>query len=218
MKKTHSHLRSIYRGDSLARILMHEACKDIDVTSKTIIDIGSGVKPAAYYNFFVGTPLQIVPTDIKKSGDSHKRLDLETDPLPAGDNTYDMVCAFNILEHIFNFNFLCGEMYRVLKNQGELVGFVPFMVNYHPDPHDYFRYTEEALFKILSTQNFKDIVITPIGGSAWLVGFNSLMLSMPRICRVALFLIVKLCDYVFRLFRPFIKRRYPLGYFFTTKK
>lgn len=218
MKKQLNHLWSIYRGDSIARIMMHDACKSINVTNKIIIDIGAGSKPAAYYDFFTGIPSQVIPTDIKKTGEVHTRLDLECDQLPAPDNAYDMVCAFNILEHIFNFNFVCSEMYRVLKPQGELVGFVPFMVNYHPDPHDYFRYTEEALYRIFHEHHFKDIVITPIGGSAWLVGFNSLMLSLPRIIRVAVFPLINFCDYVFRVFRPLIGKRYPLGYFFTAKK
>lgn len=218
MKKQFSYLRSIYRGDSIARIMMHDACKHINVANKNIIDIGSGSKPAAYYKFFMGIPSQIVPTDIKNAGGVHTRLDLECDQLPAHDNTYDMVCAFNILEHIFSFNFVCSEMYRVLKPQGDLVGFVPFMVNYHPDPHDYFRYTEEALLKIFTEHHFRDIVITPIGGSAWLVGFNSLMLSVPRIVRVIIFPFIMCCDYVFRMFRPSIGKRYPLGYFFTAKK
>jgi SAM-dependent methyltransferase len=147
-----------------------------------------------------------------------QKINFETDALPYADGAYDTVVVCNVLEHIFNHRFLTNEMYRVLKQGGGLVGFVPFLFQYHPDPHDYFRYTKEALTRVLKDAGFRDVAVTEIGGGPFFVNYNTLSLSMPRVIRIVLFPLYALLDWIFLKLRPQARERYPLGYLFTAKK
>lgn len=208
-------IKQIIKGRSLARSLFNLELKSFSVNG-TVLDIGGGVKPS-YLNYLkqdVNT--EIISLDF--DSEAGKNIDLEKDILPYDDNSADGVLAFNILEHIYNFNFLLSEINRVLKSEGQFIGFVPFMVNYHPDPHDYFRYTKEALEKILADAGFNDILIKEIGIGPWAVNYNNVMLTWPRFFRVILFFIYYFLDRVYLKFRPGLVKRYPLGFIFTATK
>jgi SAM-dependent methyltransferase len=150
-------------------------------------------------------------------GDVNK-INFEIDPLPYEDNSIDTVIMFNILEHIFNHQFLVNQANRVLKPESDLIGFVPFLVNYHPDPHDYFRYTKEALNLILNKAGFKKIEIKEVGIGPFMVNYNNILLSLPIFLRVVLFPAYYLLDIVFVKIRPQVGHRYPLGYIFKAVK
>ncbi len=205
-------IKKIYRGQSLARVLMNLSFKDFEV-SGLVVDVGGGRRPDYFSYFNTKRVSKIVPLD-----GSIDSIDFEKDRLNYDDNSVDTVVLCNVLEHIFNHNFLVSEIYRILKNDSALVGFVPFMVNYHPDPNDYFRYTKDALFKIFSNSGFKDINIKTVGSSSFYVNYNNIMLSFPKFIRPALFLPYYVLDKVFCFFRPNISERYPLGYTFYARK
>lgn len=220
--KSYRHIQSMFTqimsGATLLGVLMHEACAQVSLQDKTVLDVGSGKKLNKYHSFFLHTPKKVYTVDMKEAETEHHVLDLEKDTLPFENNFFDSVLAFNILEHIYNHVFLTQEMYRVTKPGGTLIGFVPFLVNYHPDPHDYFRYTEEALQKLFTDAGYQHVVITPIGKGPFYVSYNDLVLSIPMIFRVLLLPCALILDAIFTHFRPNIIRRYPLGYFFTAQK
>lgn len=205
-------LRKIAQGQSLARVLMNLSFKKV-VLSGVVVDVGGARHPDYFSYFNTSAVSSITPID-----GSLAPIDFEKDPLPYSEACVDTVVLCNVLEHMFNYRFLLTEISRILRPKGMLVGFVPFMVNYHPDPHDYFRYTHEALHKLFSEAGFTDIHIEPIGGSALYVNFNNIMLSFPQYIRPILFLPYVVCNKVFVWFRPHIVNRYPLGYTFYAKK
>ena len=43
------------------------------------------------------------------------------------------------------------------------MGAMPFLVGYHPDPHDFWRYTSETLKKIFEENGFNRAMITLLG-------------------------------------------------------
>jgi len=145
-------------------------------------------------------------------------IDLEKDKLPANDNSVDCILIFNVLEHIYNYDFLMSEAKRVLKKEGVLLGFVPFLVNYHPDPHDYFRYTNEALEKIFFRAGFEKIEIKRIGRGPFAVNYNNINPSLPTFLNLFIFPFYYFLDYIFIKIRPKIIKRYPLGYVFYLTK
>lgn len=212
--------KGIWRGCSLLRTLMNEECRKINLAEERVLDVGAGSKLADYHKFFSKPAAIIESTDIKNGQGnlSNTVLNLESDQLPFQDNSFDSVLAFNILEHIFNHQFLVNQMYRVTKKHGRLIGFVPFLINFHPDPQDYFRYTESALEKIFANAGYKNIVITRIGAGPMFVNFNNIVISLPRFLRMILLPIYTLLDAIIVKLRPKITRRYPLGYFFQATK
>ena len=155
---------------------------------------------------------------MKQPDGSSRNINFESDKFPLENDTVDSVIMLNILEHIYNYRFLISEAYRVSKNNSQLVGFVPFLVGYHPDPHDYFRYTKEALNLIFKEAGFSEVRVFEIGNGPFTVNFNNLTLSMPRVLRVLSWPIYYLLDLVFIYFSSNAKTRFPVGYFFTAFK
>jgi len=205
-------IRGLWRGKSLVRSLMNEELKKYMIYG-TVLDVGGGVNPS-YYAFLQ----QKESTHIQNVDGRHQAIDFEKDRLPAQDNSMDCVLLFNVLEHIYNHNFLVSELSRVVKRGGVVLGFVPFLVNYHPNPHDYFRYTEEALQKIFAAAGFFEITIQPVGLGPCAVGFNTFSTLLPRVVMSALWPGCYVFDALLLRLKPRLHQRYPLGYLFVLRK
>jgi len=208
--------KDICQKKSLVRSLMNINLSQYELSGK-VLDVG-GARASEYSNIFRGHGnYELTNTDLKSS-EEKMRLNFETDKLPFLDDNFDSVIILNLLEHLFNYDLLVGEIYRVLKNGGNVIGFVPFLINVHPDPHDYFRYTEESLRKIFIGVGFADIVIKEVGRGPFAVNFNNIVLSIPLWTRLILFPVYYFLDFIFMIFRPTITKRFPLGYIFLLKK
>jgi SAM-dependent methyltransferase len=207
-----SYIKRLWRGQTLARMMLNDGFSTEELKG-LVVDIGGGRSPD-YFDYFKKDNIKSVEIiDGSISG-----INFESDKLPFKDNTFDTAILSNVLEHIYNYNFLVSEIFRILKKEGRLIGFVPFLVNYHKDPNDYFRYTNEALEKIFLNSGFSDIKIVGIGGGPFFVNFNNIVLSLPRILRVSIFPFYYLSDILFLKFRPKSVARFPLGYMFIIKK
>lgn len=202
-------LQCLYSGQSLMRIQMNELLAQETIRGM-VVDVGGGRNPD-YFNYF--RTEKVLRTE--RIDGSFSDIDFEKDALPFDSFSVDTVILCNVLEHIFNYRHILGEVHRVLSRDGRLIGAVPFWVGYHPDPHDYFRYTEEALLKILTEAGFGNILIRPIGGGPLLANFNTIVLSMPRILRPLLYLCYAPLNRIWLLARPESIRRQPLGFVFT---
>ncbi|MCR4276203.1 MAG: methyltransferase domain-containing protein [Candidatus Parcubacteria bacterium] len=205
-------LKKIYAGQTLLRILMNLGFKKYRL-SGAVADIGGGREPDYFDYFNMTQATSVTPVDSSLSG-----IDFEKDALPFRNESVDTVVCANVLEHVYNHRFLIGEMKRILKRDGMLVGFVPFLIQYHPDPHDYFRYTKEALLRLFADAGFTDIEVREIGGGPFVANFNNLILSVPRVMRVLLYPIYAGLDRLFLALRPSATTRYPLGFIFSMRK
>lgn len=204
-------LRKLYAGQTLCRIRMNTALANETIRGR-VVDIGGGRAPD--YFSYLKTENDTV---IEVSDLSISPVDFEKDALPYASGSIDTVLMCNILEHIYRHNHLLGEARRILRPKGKLIGFVPFWVGYHPDPHDYFRYTHEALSKMLMEADFENITITRIGDGPFTANFNTIVLSLPRFLRPVLYVPYIVLDRFFLLLRPNSAVRCPLGYIFTAK-
>ena len=207
-----STLRRLYQGQSLLRIHMNEGFRRHAVRG-FVVDVGGGRNPDYFEYFRDGGVSRREAVD-----QSLSPIDFERDALPFEDGVADTVVCANMLEHIYRYAFLLGEMRRILRPGGTLVGFVPFLIQYHPDPHDYSRYTKEALERMLLDAGFREPAIERVGGGPFSANFNNLVLSVPRVLRPLLYPGYALLDWVFLLLRPGAAERYPLGFIFTSKK
>ena len=202
----------IIKGHSLARAMMNNTFKLYEITGH-VIDVGGGRSPDYYKYLKHNSVCSVEPIDASISG-----IDFEKDPLPQSDGIADVVICANVLEHIYNHSFLVSEIWRITKDGGKFIGFVPFLVNYHPDPHDYFRYTGEALKRIFESSGFRDIRIEIIGGGPFAVNFNNITLSLPILLRMCVFPVYAFMDWLFLIISPHSRTRYPLGYVFSMRK
>src|SRR3989338_259086 len=202
-------LRHLYTGQSLMRIEMNKLLAQETIRG-AVVDVGGGRAPD-YFNYFCTEN----GTHIKRIDGSLSCIDFEKDSLPVATASIDTAILCNVLEHVYHYQFLMSEVRRVLAPRGRLIGAVPFWVGYHPDPRDYFRYTQEALAKILAEAGFSEITIRPISGGPILANFNTIVLSLPRILRPLLYLWYTLLNRLFLSVRPESIRRNPLGFVFT---
>lgn len=204
-------LKKLYAGQTLVRIRMNTAFTHETIRGR-VVDIGGGRSPD-YFSYLKTE----AGTTIEASDLSLSPIDFEKDTLPYEKNSVDTALMCNILEHIYHYDHLLSEVSRILRPEGKLIGFVPFWVGYHPDPHDYFRYTHEALAKMLAEAGFEDVKIARVGGGPFAANFNTIVLSFPRVLRPVLYLPYILLDRFFLFLRPASIVRFPLGYIFTAK-
>lgn len=205
-------LKKVYHDQSLLRILMNVGFARHSLEG-LVVDVGGGRHPD-YFRYFDTTRVD----SIEAIDGSITSIDFEKDALPYKLESVDTIVCANVLEHVYNYRHLVREMHRILKQDGQLIGFVPFLIQYHPDPHDYFRYTKEALERIFADASFHDIVICEIGGGPFAANFNNIMLSVPPWVRAVLFPFYWGLDSLFLKFRPKSRERYPLGFVFSMRK
>lgn len=94
--------------------------------------------------------------------------------LPFEDQSFDLVCAFDVIEHIEDDQLAVREIHRVLKKEGFIFLTVPafnFLWSHHDEVNHHFRrYTASQLNKIISSQKlqllhqtyFNSILFPPI--------------------------------------------------------
>jgi len=207
----------LLKGKSLLRSLMNYKLKDYELRGE-VVDIGGGINPSYYQYLKIDKNAIIRSVDLVEGDDNRKIINLEKDPLPFNESSIDQVLLFNILEHIYNYQFLVGEARRILKEGGRAIGFVPFFINVHPDPHDFFRYTKEALELIFKEAKFKDQQIIIIGLGPFSINFNNIIFLFPRIVNIIIFPFYYFLDLIILKIRPRLTERFPLGYLFILTK
>lgn len=205
-------ISGLIRGESVARVLMNHALSDKNISGK-VVDVGGGRAPNYYQYLQIAEGTTIEPLDGSMSA-----IDFEKDPLPYETGSVNTVVLCNVLEHIYNHKFLLSECYRVLRPNGKLIGFVPFFVGYHPDPEDYFRYTNTALVRMLTETGFRDVEIDSVGGGLLIANLNTIIMSVPRIIRPVLYIWTVFWDSLYIRLRPHMRSRAPLGYVLEAQK
>jgi len=210
-------ISSVFKGYSLLRAYENDYVKNIKIIGSGI-DLGAKSKDAKYYEYFNMSKVTSVDfVDYYSGGHGIIKLDLEK-PFKIRSNTYDFVLMFNVMEHIYNYNNLINESVRILKPGGKLHGLVPFMWHYHPDPNDYFRFSEQALKNLIKKNDLTEKIIIPICYGPFKVA-ASVVSSVLNIKFLKLFIyMIGIC-----LDKSLMKvssgaPRYSLGYYFSAKK
>lgn len=212
-------IKETFRGKSLPRILINNRMKKTEPIKGRILDLASGTKRPSYYRFLqVDKKSEITSVDISDERKPDIKADLEK-PFPFQDKGFDYVFCFNLLEHIFNYRNLISESCRVLKENGKLIGTVPFLGSVHGDPDDYFRYTESTLEKLFQEAGFSETKIEALGYGPFVVGYYMVAFLIPRFLRIALLFPAILLDkIIFKLNKRHGKDKYVLMYYFECKK
>ena len=203
------------RGKSLGRTLHNWHLRGTRLAGQ-IIDIGARDGASSYYRF-LDIEGAVTYCDFYSEAESVLKIDLER-PLPIPDQQYDAIIAMNVLEHVYHHQQLVNELARICKPGGHLIGFVPFLVQFHADPHDFFRYTHQALERILTDAGFEAVEIVPIGNGR-LTTTAHLWSDLLKV-RPLIFLIWWLAQRLDRLLnrRASPQRQYYIGLSFTARR
>jgi SAM-dependent methyltransferase len=105
--------------------------------------------------------------------------------IPIDDDQVDLVITQEVLEHVADPFRAVSEIKRVLKEGGLAFIQLPFVIGYHPCPHDYWRFTDEGLEQLVKQAGFavveRGTVVGPaVGAYRILVEFLTIMLSLPH--------------------------------------
>lgn len=76
---------------------------------------------------------------------------------------YDIVILSNVLEHARDPYTMIKNINSSLKQDGIIIGMVPFLIGEHQRPNDFFRYTRYGLINILKESGFGSIQIVFYG-------------------------------------------------------
>jgi SAM-dependent methyltransferase len=95
-----------------------------------------------------------------------RRADLVADltALPVGDASFDLVLCTEVLEHVPEPAAATAELARVLAPGGGLLLTVPFVIELHEEPYDFFRYTPHGLRHLLEGAGFDAVDVRPLTG------------------------------------------------------
>ena len=200
---------------SLFRKLTYKKLSTVVLNGK-IVDLG-GVDNADYHSLIKGDN-SIVVVNSSENTKPDILHDLENTPIPIDTESQDAVLIINLLEHIYDYGNLIKDSVRILKPRGSVVIVVPFLYYIHSSPRDYFRYSKQALEKIMKENGFTNIEIEEIGDGAFSSAYNLVHRFFPAFVNffleriaVCLDLSVKSISKMFS--KKYSGKEYPIGYF-----
>ena len=107
-----------------------------------------------------------------------KDINFENDKFDFEDNTFDLVTAISVIEHLSSPNNFLNEVKRVLKKNSFFILVTPNwkfdMKDFFDDPTHIKPYTKKSINFLLESFNFKNIKIVP-----WIVCKPSWMWKIP---------------------------------------
>lgn len=85
-----------------------------------------------------------------------KDIDVVGDVLnpPFNESSFDTIICTQVLEHVEKPWVVAEHMERILKPGGICIATAPFMVPYHADPYDFFRYTQQGIESLFKNHGF----------------------------------------------------------------
>lgn len=123
----------------------------------TLLDVGCGDKPYKHLfkkitsylgidfkNYSRNKTFTKEKPDLYFSTSYHKTL-----RLPFGNNSFDNVVSFQVLEHHRNPQKMMREILRVCKKNGFILITMPLIWGLHEEPNDYFRFTKNGFWELI---------------------------------------------------------------------
>lgn len=166
-KKTHRFenpfrvLRQLLNGKSIARSLFNLAIERYEMKGK-VLDLGSKNGASSYYQHIKrADDCHITFTDLVPGPDV-VQVDVEK-PFPFPDCSFDTVISFHLMEHVYDFWKMPSEIHRVLKPGGRVIVSVPFIHEFHGDPGDYWRMSDDAVIRLFQSSGFKLSQVETLG-------------------------------------------------------
>ena len=161
---------------SKSRDQLIEYLSEIDITGKTVLDVGSGPKDKWAINFVKGKPKEYLTADFDEEFEVDAHFDLNK-PIDKdwygglakkGRYNFDIVFCLETLEHLWN-------PVQAIENLSKLTKYslylsTPFINPIH-DKWDYLRYTFQWYEKVLPMYSFKRVNVKSRQGGESLHSF-----------------------------------------------
>jgi len=115
------------------------------------LDFGAGT--AKYQNLIRPQTSEYITFDMIAG----KNIDVVGDVLnpPFKDGEFDTIISTQVLEHVEKPWVMINQIGRILKSGGTCIMTAPFIVPFHADPYDFFRYTETGLTSMFKNEGFE---------------------------------------------------------------
>lgn len=144
--------------------LLKKVKKQAPKLTGKILDFGCGQKP---YKSLFTEATEYLGVDIENEGHSHEKenIDFYYDgkKLPFEDQSFDHIFSSEVLEHVFNYDEILPELYRVLRKDGYILITVPFSWEEHEVPFDNCRFTQFGIKYLLEKHGFRIVSIEKSG-------------------------------------------------------
>lgn len=181
-----------------------------------VLDIGGGNKRENICNlkncpdalFFVGD-INPKPKDLF--------IDVQ-DMSIIGDNTFDVVKATELFEHVRKPEKGIKECYRILENNGTFIMTMPFMFPEHGDPEDFQRWTKSKIERVLVNTGFKYYRIIPMGYYFTVLADMLFILFRSNIFTKVFIPLLPLLVNLDKLIKSKKLKSYTTGYFVVARK
>lgn len=148
----------------------------LSIIKGNLLDVGAGNSP---WKSYLPRHVSYKGLDIEDAKEFNMKSSDEIIYYPGGifpfaDEEFNNVLCVEVLEHVYDNIFFLSEIHRCLKREGMLMLTVPWSARRHHLPHDYFRYTPEALERTLIGLGFVKVVVK-IRGNDYAVVFNKIL-------------------------------------------
>ena len=161
-------LSRVFRGHSAGRALMHFKVRREVEARGTVLDIGGGSRQTYLTFVDMSKVRSFITVDIGfscSSSGTHPRVRASVTSLPLRSDSVDTILCFNLLEHVYDHRQALAEIHRVMSCDAVLYGWVPFILGVHGAPQDYWRYTDEALDRLLAESGFTSSKVENTGAT-----------------------------------------------------
>jgi ubiquinone/menaquinone biosynthesis C-methylase UbiE len=133
-----------------------------DVAGRRVLDVGCGDRP---YERLLGSAAEIVGFDMPEN----PRADLHgtIDAIPVEDASFDVVLCLQVLEHVPDPAAAVRELRRVVKPGGRVLLSTHGVYPFHPNPDDFWRWTNDGLAHLFRTNaEWTSVTVLPGAGTA----------------------------------------------------
>jgi ubiquinone/menaquinone biosynthesis C-methylase UbiE len=130
--------------------------------SDAVLEVGGGTSMMRRTLVGACRPKLLVSSDLEPTDATDLACDAQALPFPPA--TFDVVVAFELMEHLPDTNKFLEEVHRVARPGGHVVVSVPFLFGVH-DHQDFYRFTTQGLERVLADHDLSVVVSAKSGGT-----------------------------------------------------